>query len=544
MPDAPVPTLSTARTAAEVLEAVARWCWWEERGAECPGKCIPTPERLAAWVAESVAETAQTEAAELLTALVPPDWRDAGAEAGTTITTTDLLAGGAKGPPRVTLVPDRVDMARGQRYLLVAGLSARSMATDAPALYADLVEQAHRLWRDAGGRHPLAPLVVNWQEYAPMPAPWDERQHTNLPAPLAQTRYVVPARELRDGQAALPFDFDALQAVAPPDQPRFEVGYLPTLKPAPSLLPLALLDVFSSAASRGRGGPVPVPARIGWEVLVALGGNDRERIGGPALLDCTLIDLFSMVYPATPRWQNAKGDTLLRGLFNLDAARVRWRGDAGGGLYPLVEVYRLPTSARPGEPLAFLSHLPPGSRQGPQVDRMVLRILAAKSARLHRMMLVAYCLYDRYGTVNGRLIAPTRPVVDRHAAGYIVDTRGKVVTERGVPTRRATHRRAVQTGERERNPETDRYPWLEGRDLILTSYRTVADTAAARRDQRRHVHEDATALRDAGRLDFEEEYRTPRHGGPRELVALRLLPSAAHVETHAARWAARKHGSR
>ena len=71
----------------------------------------------------------------------------------------------------------------------------------------------------------------------------------------------------------------------------------------------------------------------------------------------------------------------------------------------------------------------------------------------------------------------------------------------------------------------------------------LADTPAGRRDQRRRVLADAKALRDAGRLDFEEEHRTPRHGGPPELVALRPLPSAAHVEAHAARWAARKHGS-
>ena len=198
MPDRP--TLSAARTAVEVCEAVARWCWWEEHdSAECPGKRIPTPERLSAWVADHVTEAAQTEAAELLTALVPPDWRDAGAEAGTTITTTELLDNGAKGPPRVTVVPDRVDMARGQRYLLVAGLTARSMATDAPALYADLVEHAHRLWRDAGGRHPLAPLVDDLLRRA---AVEPDKAHVRVVGSMTRVPYAVTEAARRNWRPA------------------------------------------------------------------------------------------------------------------------------------------------------------------------------------------------------------------------------------------------------------------------------------------------------------------------------------------------------
>lgn len=390
-------------------------------------------------------------------------------------------------------------------------------------------------------KHAASIVFDGWRR-SPVSTTWDNRQHANLPGPLVTTRHVVPDRDLCSGQAHLPFDYDTLTDAVPDDQPRFEVGYLPTLEPEPSLLPLALLNVFSATASRGRHGPVPVAARIGWEVLIAIGGEDRERMEGPAILSCTLGDLHRPVYPATPeRWHKKNGPALLRGLYNLDRARLRWRGDAKGGLYPLVEVYRLPNSAHPDEPLIFLSHLPPSSRQGPQVDRVVLRALAARSAREHRMMLVAYCLFDRYGTINGRLISPSLPVVRRNPAGYVLGTGGKVQTEKnGVPTRRATHRHAVQTGSRERNPETERYPWLEGRDLILTGYPVVGATPAARRDQKRRIMAAATALRKVGHLDFEAKYRTVRGG--RELVGLRLLPSMGHVAAHSARWAARKHG--
>ena len=531
-----------------IFRELARTCWakaheegeaWAQASAECPPARVPTLADMAAWTADGATEAARAEAAERLTALVPPDWQDArGKGAGAMISPTHLLGEPAPAGPW-HVVPDRVDLAEAARYMLVTGLTRPSMATvGAPSLdlYGRLVADAHRRW--LGGPHPLAPLVDAWQR-RPSLETWTERQYRNVPAPLAATDHVVPAQDDRPGADHLLFDWDALHA-APPDQPRFEVAYLPTLDPdADSLLPLAMLDLFTSAASRGYGGPVPVPARIGWEVVLAL--DSAARRGGPAQLNCTLADLHQMVYPATPRWQKRHGPDLVRGLFNLDVARVRWRGDATGGLYPLVEVYRLPSQPDKAEPVVFLSHLPPGSQQGPQADSDLLRHLAAASARQHRMMLSGYCLFDRYGTVNGRLIAPTLPVVQRNAAGYVLDARDKVIAERGAPTRRATHRRAVQTGARETNPEADRYPWLADRDLILLGYPFVAATPSALRNQRRRVHEAVVALRDRSALDFKAEYRTPKHGGKPELVALRLLPSAAHVEAHAARWAARKH---
>ena len=147
---------------------------------------------------------------------------------------------------------------------------------------------------------------------------------------------------------------------------------------------------------------------------------------------------------------------------------------------------------------------------------------------------------NRARTAKGRLIAPTLPVVKRNKAGYAVSVRGKVLTEHGAPTRRATHPRAVQTGDREPNPEAVRaYPWLTDRDLLLLCHKEVGATDRQLIDQRRRTIETLKALRDDGLLYFETRYRAVRGG--RELEAVRLLPSAAHAEVHAARWAARKH---
>ena len=159
-----------------IFRELARTTWgkaheageaWATAAAECPPARVPTLADMAAWTADGATEAARAEAGERLTALVPPDWRDAGKEAGTTITTTELGDDGrAIGPLRVSVVPDRVDMASGQRYLLVTGLTRPSMATVAApslALYGDLVTDAHRRW--PGGPHPLAPLMVAWQRW-------------------------------------------------------------------------------------------------------------------------------------------------------------------------------------------------------------------------------------------------------------------------------------------------------------------------------------------------------------------------------------------
>ena len=165
MPDADRPTLSTARTSVEVCEAVARWCWWEAHdGAECPPTRVPTLADMAAWTAAGAPEAARAEAAERLTALVPPDWQDArGKGAGAKIGPTHLLGEPAPAGPW-HVVPDRVDLAEAARYMIVTGLTRPSMATvGAPSLdlYGRLVADAHRRW--TSGPHPLAPLVAAWQ---------------------------------------------------------------------------------------------------------------------------------------------------------------------------------------------------------------------------------------------------------------------------------------------------------------------------------------------------------------------------------------------
>ena len=49
----PVPTLSTAEAASEVIGATARFVWWADHKADCPDDAIPTVEEFCIWLGEA-----------------------------------------------------------------------------------------------------------------------------------------------------------------------------------------------------------------------------------------------------------------------------------------------------------------------------------------------------------------------------------------------------------------------------------------------------------------------------------------------------------
>ena len=385
-------------------------------------------------------------------------------------------------------------------------------------------------------------------ETMPVKAEWNQRQHANLPTPLANTRHIVRSAERNNDQLDLPFDHHQLPRSTAPSatDPRFEVGYLPGLEPAASkLVPFPLLDLFGAAPARGGRGPVPVWGRMGWEALLAPEPEDYD--GRTADLKTSYENMSRLVSPSTKYIPSRHGPQLREGarMLNDPDNAIEWRACADDSPILLVMVYMPP--AEPYDrhkQMGFYVTRPGGSRQGPQVNRVLLRYLRAKGWRLHRIMLAAYCLWDRYATVKGRLIALTLPAkVRTDAAGYSISATGRLLLDsKGRPTRRTTHPKAVQIGtESVQRPDLEQYyPWLEGKDLLLLGNRTVGDTPAARRKQRWQVMNSLTALREAGCLDFETRYRDVRGG--RELGAVRLLPSDNHRKVHAARWAAKKHG--
>ena len=424
--------------------------------------------------------------------------------------------------------------------------AARTGKSSSTAPSADGTEPAHQDIK--------APAAAG-QDKDPVPAGWDQRQHVNLPAPLTETRHIVSARKLRNEAIALPFDI----AVLEDDQPRFEIGWLPTLDPEPSkLIPSALLELWNPAPSRGRHGPTPILCRLGWAPLLhvppAARANDsvslRIRLGALASYvwpDTVIVKEDGQIRGYKPATHGPLLWQALRDLNDPNRGSIAWTDGDETGRRILVMVNIYPTELSADGTVGFVVSLPPGaSRRGPQVDPMLLARQAARSDRRRRALVTGYCLWDAYGTVKGRLVNPTVPAkVRTDAAGYAISATGRVLLDRhGRPTRSTTHPKAVQLGrDRERRHDLDRYyPWITGTDLILICHPRAADTPARRRDQRRYTLRTLTDLQAAGVMDFQVRYSTTRGG--RELAAVRLLPSVEHLSAHAARWAANQHSTR
>ena len=554
-----------------ILRELARaiWAKWHD-DAECPRRCIPTPEHLAVWLENNPKPIMGDAADGCLRHVYELD-------DSVPVLTELFTARPAKEPdaaPRVFArwIHPVDDEGRGILTEATSGAVALDLAFERKvelrggALRVETLQRYWRITRQAGKNlvHPLSILVVAWLQ-RPTEVGIDTRRHQSIPGSLTKTYHVVIA----------PVD-DSLSQPAhlspSPGQSRFEVGHLPYVELA-SKLPTPVLDLLDFGASRGRNGPVPVPARVGWELILLPEPSDWHA--EHAAVTLTHAHLGNRVWPNTRRYQPEKHGPLLY-------AAARWLNDPDNATWwrrnetarpILVVTFFAPPYApyHPGDKVGAHVVLPDGGRKiGPQFDAHLRRVLAATSYRQHRVYIAAVCLWDARATVKGHIVQLTVPVVKRNAAGYVLCPKGRIATEKsGRPSRRATHPLAVHTGERMPNPSAaDAYPWLEGNDTILVAHHRLADTVKLRNVQRERSVQTLLDLRKQGTrkarrdkvivtreaaLDFEARYRfdgvltgaeladlsEKKRPPPADLEAVRLLPTLAHFAAHEARRARR-----
>ena len=232
----------------------------------------------------------------------------------------------------------------------------------------------------------LAPAVAQYQpnghETPILPS-------TVAGAPAIHVREArLPATPAKPGpiQSALPFV---------PDRPEH-------------VLPVYLLNTDRSLLEHGGNRAVPLPWRFWYEALLSapLGAYGSEVLIAP-----TVADLVA--FAGWNRFQRYRHiPELAAALQALDRMAIPYRGTA----WRPVLVRNIPVSneIHLDTTIEFSIKLPPGSRQGPQIDRQALRSLAPRSFPRYRGLLGLSAYWDRYGRGCGGADATAdNPEADR-----------------------------------------------------------------------------------------------------------------------------------
>ena len=392
----------------------------------------------------------------------------------------------------------------------------------------------HELWCvcPQRGRHPLAPIVADWQEHAPVSVELDRHPRGILPATL---------RDVHRDQAVLPLALDRstpLGSTPLGPAPDREAGYLPGLEPAPSLVPavpwLTLYDLTGIGPVQTRGRGAPLVQRLFVEVLTAVPRAGREWT---AELSVTLHDLFNWLWPRYVEADRMRGGydrskhllPLVRALVELDNMRLVLPGDPAKLARRLIRVDDLPTAGTALDDVIrfHVRHLPGGSDHGPMFDRAPARRRGLVSAPAWRSTIRLAYVWDAAKARNGGArIYASRPRFDRGPDGVLLGVDGRPLRDRrGALVSNWRDPRAVPLGADghpagpnnppafERNPAADRVPLLGPDDLRRLAFDEDLDTN--RRDRLYGARRALATMETAGEIVREPD----GHGGERIIEA-------------------------
>ena len=289
----------------------------------------------------------------------------------------------------------------------------------------------------------------------------------------------------------------------------------------PAIMPLQVVRT-AELKPQTKSGAVSHELRIFFEAMMALQPNQRR-----ADLMFRLGDLIDFLYPNGKfHWTNQMPH-IKRALGVLHTyATVPWIDDQGSlrEWRPVAVRAPLMDEATRDTPIYIEVQMPPDARRGHMVIKDVHRHIAMKSAAQWNAYHVAAYLWDKYGTVQGKLVDPTRPVEQRDDQNRLVDANGKpLVNRNGKVIKSAYHPEAIKQLEREPNIDAiNRYPILTDEDLILACFPNGYNKKG-RREYLRRAKVHWKRLEDNGILVIHKEGN-----------GWRILPSSEHLNAHRA----------
>ena len=380
----------------------------------------------------------------------------------------------------------------------------------------------HTTWKEAHAKakskidHPFHSVVSEWiktQIATPITTEKDQR------SPLAVLKH--PLGNVRE----LAFtENDTGQVFKTPErleqiQMNLDIGEEASV--LPSIMPLQVVKT-AIMKPKTKAGAVSHELRIFFEAMMALKPSQRR-----ADLMFRLGDLIGFLYPNGKfNWTNQMPH-IKRALEVLHTyATVPWVDDQGKlrEWRPVAVRSPLIDEAIRDTPIFIEVQMPPDAKRGHMVIKNIHRHIGMRSAAQWNAYHVAAYLWDKYGTVKGKLVDPTRPIEIRDDQNRLVGPNGKpLVTRAGKEIKTPYHTEAIAQLEREPNTDAiQRYPVLTNEDLIVACYPN-GYLKRNRREYLSRAKKHWQRLQDDGHIYIHKE----RDGW-------RILPSAEHLKAHRA----------
>ena len=389
----------------------------------------------------------------------------------------------------------------------------------------DGAQWLHQEWKsarkqDAELAHPFTPIVREWiqtQTAKPITLEYDQKHPIGiLKHPMGSVRDVsfvelgetAHLREFATPNSRQQVESTQLQLFPPVEK----TSILPAVMPLQIAHPMGLKP-------KTKAGAVSHEIRIFFEALMAL-EPDQQQVE----MMFRLGDLIRYLYPDGKFNRTNQLPYIINALEALHFhATVPWRDDQGDlrRWRPVYVKSPLEINSKNETPVLMRVEMPPDAKQGMAVDKQILRGLGKASAPQFNAYLTAAWLWDKYGTHQGKIIDPTRPVERRNSENALVDENDKpLVNPHGKKITNLYDTHAVKQSERELNPAAiKRYPALSDEDLIYACFPNTNDTQRKRLLKRAQTH--WTELEKAGIVRIE-----------RLTQGWRILPGASHVEKY------------
>ena len=367
-------------------------------------------------------------------------------------------------------------------------------------------------------RHFLSPIIEAWQrdQAAKQITQEYDRSH---PVAVIKSQF-TNVREITLNHCDAYQMAEIKGIFQPPDtHKQLDLPFISLESKIPPVLPLEIANNFGLPQTT-KAGAVSMPLRLFFEALMALEPSETE-----ADIIIKLGDLLSYLNPNGYHRTNHL-PYVVAGLQSLQWAIIPYTERVGGkGLWIPVRPKNLPTlDSKDDFPIRIDVSLPPDATTGPMVEKSILRRLGKKSAAKFNAYLVACGLFDRYGTHNGTLIDPTKPIERRDTHGNLLDAGGQlIVNSRGEPIKNLYHPEAVTKLDRTDNKEAiKRYPILSFEDLVRSCFPKGIPAGEFAKYLKRALNHWRTLVQEE--IIRIEEQRS----------GLRILPSARHVAVHRA----------